>query len=604
MRTAIILSLAQLPFLLSAKPARSDWLPILPGSVARVVAARGHVAALRNGEVLVLREDGNLLSRTSASRGRSRPTDSPSAQKVAEETLDRLEIPEIDRDTEYTDELVDGESRLAQRRSWRDAARSAPEDGVAFPAVLAASVTEIWIGNARGIYRVGNDGALAPAFGREWQGPRMAAAGRWLLVDKGGTLALLSTGAADPSIIQVASPAKHIAVSASGQRVAWAAGTDSHILGPAGRRGHQAASPVVDLVFCGETAVALLSGGVLAVPPEGEAEMRAAPPEARRLTCAAGDALPWLALGQGLWASSDLGQHWVLLPAPEAPELLDLAISDHHVWLATSAGLFASVDGTVPSELRSAKAGTSKRSVHRTPSWLAWLMPKVSLRAAVTVSPTGHQIEGFAFAALPLGSQTVPARPADPTPSGPAIEPARSEVAAAFPDREVSCLPVARRKAVELAMTEPERARSYVSRAGHAAWLPELRALVSRRYGRSESLDITGSSTAPTSPLGIDTVNDIRYEVRATWDLAKLVFSSEELAAQAQALHMAELRRDIETTVNRLYFERRRLLVTRAAPQPDGVTESLRSQEVEAELDALSGGAFAACVSEKSTGAP
>ena len=92
--------------------------------------------------------------------------------------------------------------------------------------------------------------------------------------------------------------------------------------------------------------------------------------------------------------------------------------------------------------------------------------------------------------------------------------------------------------------------------------------------------------------------------MRATWDLAKLVFSSEELAAQAQALHMAELRRDIETTVNRLYFERRRLLVTRAAPQPDGVTESLRSQEVEAELDALSGGAFAACVSEKSTGAP
>jgi hypothetical protein len=156
---------------------------------------------------------------------------------------------------------------------------------------------------------------------------------------------------------------------------------------------------------------------------------------------------------------------------------------------------------------------------------------------------------------------------------------------------------------VELAMTEPERARSYVSRAGHAAWLPELRVLVSRRYGRSESLDVSGSSAALSSPLGIDTVNDIRYEARATWDLARLVFSSEELAAQAQALHMAELRRDIETTVNRLYFERRRLLATPPVQRSEGVAQKVRSQEVEAELDAMSAGAFGACVSERSAGA-
>ena len=146
-------------------------------------------------------------------------------------------------------------------------------------------------------------------------------------------------------------------------------------------------------------------------------------------------------------------------------------------------------------------------------------------------------------------------------------------------------------------MAEPGRAQSYVRRAGRAAWLPELRVLVSRRYGRSESLDIASSSTALSSPLGIDTVNDIRYEARATWDLAKLVFSTEELAAQNQALHMAELRRDIESTVNRLYFERRKLAIESTG---NGWTQRLRVREIEAELDALSAGAFGTCVAEKS----
>jgi hypothetical protein len=111
---------------------------------------------------------------------------------------------------------------------------------------------------------------------------------------------------------------------------------------------------------------------------------------------------------------------------------------------------------------------------------------------------------------------------------------------------------------------------------------------------------VATSSTALSSPLGIDTVNDIRYEARATWDLAKLVFSAEELAAQNQALHMAELRRDIESTVNRLYFERRRLALDLAGT--DGSTRRLRASEIEGELDSLSGGAFGACAGDATQG--
>jgi hypothetical protein len=235
-------------------------------------------------------------------------------------------------------------------------------------------------------------------------------------------------------------------------------------------------------------------------------------------------------------------------------------------------------------------------------------MPKVSVRAAAAFAPGSHQLEALAFAAFPLNGGTVPivaaALPEDAVSESEIVSPQarRGERAVDLHDPDENCLSTARRKAVALAMSEPERARSYVTRAGHAAWLPELRVLVSRRYGRSESLDVNSSSTALTSPLGIDTVNDIRYEARATWDLGRLVFSSEELAAQTQAMHMAELRRDIETTMNRLYFERRGLLLDMAGPRADNARRPLRAREIEADLNAMSAGAFAACVSGQTTG--
>jgi hypothetical protein len=170
-------------------------------------------------------------------------------------------------------------------------------------------------------------------------------------------------------------------------------------------------------------------------------------------------------------------------------------------------------------------------------------------------------------------------------------------------DPEAACLAAARAKAVSLAMVEPERARSYVDRARHAAWLPELRLRVDRRFGRSESLDVPSTSTSTTSPLGVDTVDDVRYEARVTWDLARLVFSNDELAAQSQTMRMAEMRRDIEVTVSRLYFERRRLRLERlsAGAAERSIRRELRVREIEAELDALTGGDFSQCTFGKTT---
>jgi hypothetical protein len=396
-----------------------------------------------------------------------------------------------------------------------------------------------------------------------------------------------------------------VALSASGQRwdVAGAAGI-VHASADARSETFVPASAVLDLAYCGETLVVLLADSLLAVPPGAPPELRSRDLRAHRLFCSAQYPSPWLAVGRELLVSVDGGRHWQSITTPPGLAVADVATTVHHLWLATSKGLYFTSDGAgfAPARRPAAPAARPRRP-RNAASWWSWL-PKVSVRAAAAIAPAQRQVEALAFAQFPLDPPRIPViAAAYEEPGVPAAEPAparRTERPADLHDPDQDCLGLTRRKAVELAMTEPERAQSYVARAGRAAWLPELRVLVSRRYGRSESLELDSSSTALSSPLGIDTVNDIRYEARATWDLAKLVFSAEELAAQNQALHMAELRRDIENTVNRLYFERRRLVLD-AAPAA-GADRRLRANEIEAELDTLSGGAFGACALTRARG--
>jgi hypothetical protein len=155
-----------------------------------------------------------------------------------------------------------------------------------------------------------------------------------------------------------------------------------------------------------------------------------------------------------------------------------------------------------------------------------------------------------------------------------------------------------RAAATALAQAEPERAQSLVTRARWSALLPEIRVRFDRRFARTESLDLGRSATdAFATPVGVDSINDLRYECRATWDLARLAFNPDELAARTHALRMTDVRRELESAVIRLYFERRRLKAEAAASDsneeaPVGVRVELRILEVEAELDALTGGGF------------
>ena len=563
MRPSKLLVITFITFLLAlAGRARADWMTVLPGAVDRVVATYGIIAAIRDGEIWIMREDCQVL----------------------------------------------GRHGLAQRRSGRQFPNVAPSHAEPSPA-LAASANAIWIADKNGLGRVLADGSLTPVLGREFHAALLAASNDRLLVGQGNRLDLISTSDQRHHTIELSGNAAHVALSAHGQRMAWVTSETLSWIDPVtGRHDMATAGSVLDLAFCGETLVAVLDAEIMIIPPVGQPETRTPPVPLRRLVCAADPGLPWLALGDKLLFSLDGGERWQSFATPAGGALVDIAASAHRLWLATRDGLLTFAREDTPADLAPARIRTRRsHAVPTSATWLSWL-PKVSLRASATFSPAEHQVQALAFAAFPLDPTPVPvpaAVPADAV-EGKIVERTaptkRHSRLANLPDPDAACLVPARRKAVELAMSEPERARSYIARAGHAAWLPELRVLVSRRYGRSESLDVNNASAALSSPLGIDTVNDIRYEARATWDLAKLVFASEELAAQTQALHMAELRRDIETTVNRLYFERRRLALDEANGRDDGEDLRLRMGHVEAELDALSGGVFASCAAKKSSG--
>jgi hypothetical protein len=200
----------------------------------------------------------------------------------------------------------------------------------------------------------------------------------------------------------------------------------------------------------------------------------------------------------------------------------------------------------------------------------------------------------LSLASLLLAQAPADGRRADAVPPRPLSPQAAALLRATF--AEDPPVTVLRAAATALAQAEPERASSLVTRARWAGLLPDVRVRLDRRFARTESLDLGRSATDPSTPVGVDANNDLRYELRATWELSRIVFNPDEIGASAHALRMADVRREIESAVIRLYFERRRLkaeaLASDASDTATGVRLELHIAELEAELDALTGGAF------------
>jgi len=141
------------------------------------------------------------------------------------------------------------------------------------------------------------------------------------------------------------------------------------------------------------------------------------------------------------------------------------------------------------------------------------------------------------------------------------------------------------------AEARPDRLRSWMSRARWAALAPRLSAGIDRSFGRDESLNLSNGGR------DLSTDDDMGWRADASWELSRLIFSPDEMRVAREGMRLGELRQQVLATVVRLYFERRRLQVqgklkTGSEDIAATLDREVRIREIEANLDALTGGAM------------
>lgn len=150
--------------------------------------------------------------------------------------------------------------------------------------------------------------------------------------------------------------------------------------------------------------------------------------------------------------------------------------------------------------------------------------------------------------------------------------------------------------------TNPELVEGWLSASRSAYLLPKLNLQYEKELDSFSDFDYTATDAGDPEPV-IDnarTEDDDKYVVRLEWRLDKLVMSSEQIRVINEAQDIVKLRDKVLDEVTRLYFDRRRLQVDLLLAPPTDLREQidseLRLQELTANLDALTGGAFTAAL--------
>ena len=138
-----------------------------------------------------------------------------------------------------------------------------------------------------------------------------------------------------------------------------------------------------------------------------------------------------------------------------------------------------------------------------------------------------------------------------------------------------------------------ELARSWQRRLGWSALLPQISTRLSRSVGQAELLDIRSETPGK---LDLNNYLSLRWDVRAMWDLSRLVFDARELQVSSRAGKLADERRQLIERVVKLYFERCRLLELAHLPSSRSGEQILEQQlqfhRTTALLEAFTGGLF------------
>ena len=150
-----------------------------------------------------------------------------------------------------------------------------------------------------------------------------------------------------------------------------------------------------------------------------------------------------------------------------------------------------------------------------------------------------------------------------------------------------------RRAALQQAGLDGRQERSWRRRGRRAGWLPTLTARVA--HGRGDDRDLSRTSTGAESlDLGWD--RDVDVELRAVWQLDRVVFDDVEIRILQATQRSYRERVQLLARVTSLYYQRRKLqLSALLAPASDpgkAALHALAVAESTGQLDALTGGYF------------
>lgn len=132
--------------------------------------------------------------------------------------------------------------------------------------------------------------------------------------------------------------------------------------------------------------------------------------------------------------------------------------------------------------------------------------------------------------------------------------------------------------------------RSWRRRLTWAGLLPRISGRVARSSSWSEGWDLGPRQ----SGQDVDSHLALRWEVRATWDLSRLMFDTRELSISRRSSQIGQERRKLVQHVIQLYYERCSLLhLVRHRTALEEDPQRRRLLRVRALLNALTGGVLA-----------
>lgn len=153
--------------------------------------------------------------------------------------------------------------------------------------------------------------------------------------------------------------------------------------------------------------------------------------------------------------------------------------------------------------------------------------------------------------------------------------------------------------AIRYAEVHPDKIAAWRRAAARKALLPSVSIGWDRDTNQTVDLDRGGTGDPDHFIIGPEE-NSMDWSVRIGWDLGDLIWNDDQTSIDTRSKLMAELRDDVLNEVTHAYFERRRLQAeTVLLPGREVGTRlerELRTQELTAQIDALTGGWFSAVI--------